>query len=219
MNSSLLAFEPTNLVGQEMMEKVLDTIITILVQHIRLETEYCKKLKINSPDSDSEEIKKEITYYNSRISEMAVIASYLTEMGMELYGDKIAEAKRLSGTPDRPIIDENFTRIVCYPDWGSDFWISEVEKNAKSSWFLSCVYDRLKYYIIYEQNRWREGSEASKMKNAEAFRDAANDVGGLLLGIVHSWLMKARAADAGIDVPNEEITETMLQEMVSADRF
>ena len=214
MNADLLSFDPTNLIGQEMMEKVINTLISILVQHIRLEAEYRENLKTGNTKSDSEDNKNELTYYQNRISEMTLIASYMKEMTEELYGDIVAEAKRLSSTPDYSSAYEDYGVHVCHPDWGSDYWISVVEKNAKPAWYLSCVYDRLKEYIVYEQNRWREGSEASRMKESGAFRDAANDIGGLLLGIVYSWLMKARASEANIVVPNEEITEAMLQEML-----
>ena len=196
MNADLLSFDPTNLIGQEMMEKVINTLISILVQHIRLEAEYRENLKTGNTKSDSEDNKNELTYYQNRISEMTLIASYMKEMTEELYGDIVAEAKRLSSTPDYTSVYENSGVHVIYPDWGSDYWISVVKKNAKPAWFLSCVYDRLKKYIVYEQNRWREGSEASRMKE------------------VYSWLMKARASEANIVVPNEEITEAMLQEML-----
>ena len=219
MNTDFLSFDPTNLASQEMMDKVINTLISILVQHIRLEAEYCKNLETSNTKSGSDKIQNEYTYYKNRISEMTVIASYMAEMTEELYGDIIVEAKRLSGTPDYSSIYEDYGVLVCYPDWGSDYWISVVEKNAKPSWFLSCVYIHLKRYIIYEQNRWREGSEASRMKESDAFRDAANDVGGLLLGIVYSWLMKARASEAGIAVPNEEITEAMFNGMVASGSF
>lgn len=219
MNTEFLSFDPTNFVGQEMMEKVINTLISILVQHIRLEAEYYKCLDTRSTKSDSEEIKNELAYYKNRISEMTLIASYIEEMAEELYGDLVAEAKRLSGTPDYSSVYENSGAHVIYPDWGSDYWISAVEKNAKPAWFLSCVYSHLKKYIVYEQNRWREGLEASKMEKSGAFRDAANDVGGLLLGIVYSWLMKARASEASIVVPNEEITEAMFNDMVASGSF